>query len=681
MTKNLSFAAFSLGLGIVLWISSGFLGTSLLALLVCAAILLVYGIGFIELIRYQKATTGLQQQLQALSQPPENLDTWLQNLPSNLQHGVRKRLAGESQGLPQPVLSSFLVGLLVMLGLLGTFIGMVETLKGAVIALETSNELEAIRQGLAQPMHGLSMAFGTSIAGVSASAMLGFIASLSKRQRVQASRLLDAQISNILQPFSLNFQRQQTFNALQQQANSLPEAAQSLSATSLQLQQFSQNMAQLLETQQTQFAQSQQQQMQKLTEQIQQGINQHLSQSGELIASAIKPQIAELLENVKTQSSAQLHALEQQSQNQLESFNKQSLEHSKQLQGHIQTQSEQNAAQQQALLQQLEQHIQQNLAKLSEHQNHNAQQQLQQSENLQQQLQAHNAKLSEDFAKQINAQQTEQNQKLTQSLSQVTQLLSTTENLVQTRIETEQAAQRQVDARFSELNKNLSQQLEAINQQQQQGYQQNVAALEQLQTNAAQNLQQLGQALEAPMANLIATASEAPKAAAEVIEQLRGEISKNLARDNELLTERQKIMAELNQLSTDMAASAQSQRQAIEKITGSAEKTLEQVAQNFSQQVNQDAQQLTEAMAQFKDSALALQALGQAFEQGVGSFGQSNNTLAEQLQAIGQNLSQASERSDEQMAYYVAQAREIIDHNVSAQQSIIEQLQQLPKGA
>jgi hypothetical protein len=41
--------------------------------------------------------------------------------------------------------------------------------------------------------------------------------------------------------------------------------------------------------------------------------------------------------------------------------------------------------------------------------------------------------------------------------------------------------------------------------------------------------------------------------------------------------------------------------------------------------------------------------------------------------AIGQSLA----RSDEQLAYYVAQAREVIDLSISAQQGIIEDLRRL----
>ena len=45
--------------------------------------------------------------------------------------------------------------------------------------------------------------------------------------------------------------------------------------------------------------------------------------------------------------------------------------------------------------------------------------------------------------------------------------------------------------------------------------------------------------------------------------------------------------------------------------------------------------------------------------------------------AIGESLA----RSDEQLAYYVAQAREVIDLSISAQQGIVEDLRQLRNSA
>ena len=54
------------------------------------------------------------------------------------------------------------------------------------------------------------------------------------------------------------------------------------------------------------------------------------------------------------------------------------------------------------------------------------------------------------------------------------------------------------------------------------------------------------------MTRLIETASQTPKAAADVIEKLRGEMSKNLERDNDLLSERTRLMEQLDTLSNTL---------------------------------------------------------------------------------------------------------------------------------
>ena len=57
-------------------------------------------------------------------------------------------------------------------------------------------------------------------------------------------------------------------------------------------------------------------------------------------------------------------------------------------------------------------------------------------------------------------------------------------------------------------------------------------------------------------------------------------------------------------------------------------------------------------------------------------FSQTNEQLMAQLQRIEQALGQSMTRSDEQLAYYVAQAREIIDLSIGSQKDVLEALQQ-----
>ena len=170
MSRLFFAAAFALGAIAIAWMGAAFIGTDLLALSVTLIIGVVYTLGFVELFQFRRATATLSSALAVL--PSSNteveieLEPWLKKLHGSLQNSVRLRIEGERVGLPAPVLTPYLVGLLVMLGLLGTFLGMVDTLQGAVAALEGTTELEAIRAGLAAPIKGLGLAFGTSVAGV-----------------------------------------------------------------------------------------------------------------------------------------------------------------------------------------------------------------------------------------------------------------------------------------------------------------------------------------------------------------------------------------------------------------------------------------------------------------------------------------------------------------------------------
>ena len=81
--------------------------------------------------------------------------------------------------------------------------------------------------------------------------------------------------------------------------------------------------------------------------------------------------------------------------------------------------------------------------------------------------------------------------------------------------------------------------------------------------------------------------------------------------------------------------------------------------------------------AQVSAGAAEVASLGEAFGTAVQLFGQTNDRLVAQLQRIEGALGKSMARSDERLAYYVAQAREVIDLSISSQQRIIEDLQQI----
>ena len=179
------------------------------------------------------------------------------------------------------------------------------------------------------------------------------------------------------------------------------------------------------------------------------------------------------------------------------------------------------------------------------------------------------------------------------------------------------------------------------------------------------------------MTRLIETASETPRAAAEVISQLRQEISSSIERDNQLLQERQDIMEQLSDLSSALAESSNGQRMAMESLVQSSATMLEQVGENFTGKVVDETGRLGKVVDNFATSATEMASLGEAFGLAVQLFNQSNQGLVEHLAHIEQAMEQSSSRSDEQLGYYVAQAREIIDHSIVSQQQMIEALRQL----
>ncbi|MDN7914549.1 DUF802 domain-containing protein [Burkholderia cepacia] len=219
---RLDLVVFVAGLLAVGWIGVGYVASNPLASAVTLLIAACYVAGAWELLRYRQATATLSHAVAGLTEPPAKLDTWLDTLHPGLRGAVRARVEGARVALPGPSLTPYLVGLLVLLGMLGTLLGMVVTLKGTGAALESATDLDAIRASLIAPVKGLGFAFGTSIAGVAASAMLGLLSALVRRERIDAAQQLDAKIATTLRVHSSAHQRDESFRLLQRQADVMP---------------------------------------------------------------------------------------------------------------------------------------------------------------------------------------------------------------------------------------------------------------------------------------------------------------------------------------------------------------------------------------------------------------------------------------------------------------------------
>ncbi len=79
-------------------------------------------------------------------------------------------------------LSRYMTGLLIFLGLLGTFWGLIETVGSVGKVVETlkpggdsASVFETLREGLAAPLGGMGIAFSSSLFGLAGSLILGFL--------------------------------------------------------------------------------------------------------------------------------------------------------------------------------------------------------------------------------------------------------------------------------------------------------------------------------------------------------------------------------------------------------------------------------------------------------------------------------------------------------------------------
>jgi hypothetical protein len=111
-------------------------------------------------------------------------------------------------------------------------------------------------------------------------------------------------------------------------------------------------------------------------------------------------------------------------------------------------------------------------------------------------------------------------------------------------------------------------------------------------------------------------------------------------------------------------------------VTTSAD-LLERVSTRFTDHIAAETGKLEVVGTQVAASATDVASLGETFAAGVQLFGQSNEALMERLQVIATALDNSLARSDEQLAYYVAQAREVVDLSMLSQKQIIEEMQQL----
>jgi hypothetical protein len=659
MSKLFFTLAFAIGLAVVAWIGAGFVGSDLLALAFTGLIGAVYCLGFGELVNFRRQTRELSAQVHQLPESQEQVNHWLGTLPAPMQFPVQRRIEGHAAALPGPQLTPYLTGLLVMLGLLGTFAGMIVTLGGAASALDNSTELSAIRSALAAPIAGLSLAFGTSIAGVAASAMLGLASTLSRRDRLQTSRALDSALRDKLHHLSTDHQRHQAFQALESQAKALPEMASAMERMTARMEQLGQQLEQSLTRNQQEFHSTVGSHYQTLAVSVAQSLKSALDDSAKQASQRIEPIVIHAMEQLQKDAHSLQQSWANDARQQLAeltaAFQKTTAEAGERWQQNLIAQQAQN---------------QETLATLSK-QNEQTQSQLQEQLHTwlgainDQRLNNAGAEVSQHWQAGLARQQAQSDDMLAAFNEALTQYQSHFQTSSTGLIEQQQAG-------LAELLSTVGAQLDQLREQESERARAANERMEQLEATAARHLSELGTALEAPMTRLIETASETPKAAAEVIRQLQSEIARNSERENELLEERQRLVQELDTLLENQRSTADSQREAVDTLIRGAGETLTGISERFNTLIQEQSQQLGKLGNDITGSSQEVGALSDAFMQAIELFSQSNQQVIAGLADIQAALDKAGNRHDEQLAYYVAQAREVIDLSVSAQKDVID---------
>ena len=678
MTRFLFALVCLLGAATVAWVGIGFLGTNLVALTATLLIAFVYAFGFLELRRFRADSAQLARQLDSPPGDGDALERWLAELPAALRGAVRRRVEGESTPLPGPMLTPYLSGLLVMLGLLGTFIGMIVTLQGAVSALEGGNNLAAVQSALAAPIAGLSLAFGTSIAGVAASAMLGLGATLSRRERTLVGRDLDAVLRRDLRAFSLKHQQQEAFRALQSQSDAFPAVVDSLQALTRRLEQMGDQLNSALTDNQKQFHEQTAEHYRQLAASVGDSLSTSLADSSRLAAESVRPVIAEALERLNDQAAQSHQRLSTLTESQLSRIAERFDTTTEQAARHWREGLSEHQQTAQSLTDKVAAALQAHNDRFQAH----GDALLTQIRDDQQQARADNqqrlAAITERFQQAGDATAEGWREGLEQQQQTLARLVSDLGDTLRGHDERfQQTASGLVEGQREGLDTLLArtgEQLNALRDQEAARGEAATQRLADLEATVTRHLTELGTALEAPMTRLIETASETPKAAAEVISRLREEMAQSSERDNELLEERRRIMGELDALLTAQQQAAGVQRDAVETLIRDAGGVLKEVSDTFAGQVDAQTARLDEAAADITGGAHEVASLGDAFGTAVNLFSESNGKLLDNLKRIETSLEQSAARSDEQLAYYVEQAREVIDLSLSSQKEVIDAL-------
>jgi hypothetical protein len=686
MFRNLlNLAVFLVGLAAVCWIGAGYVGSNPLGLAVAALIGVCYLAGALELYRYRQATFALQVAVADLSAAPPSLGGWLDRLPPGLRHAVRLRVEGERVVLPAPALTPYLVGLLVLLGMLGTLLGMMATLRGTGLALESATDLEAIRGSLAAPVKGLGFAFGTSIAGVASSAMLGLLSALCRRERLHVVQQLDLKIAGSLRVYSQAHQREQAFELLRQQTAAMPDLLDRMQTMMTAIEQHSLAASERQRASQDAFNATTESVYTRLAASVERSLKDSVAESARAAGAALQPVVEATMAGITHETAALhgtiTHAVQQQLDGlstgfdattrtvadiwkaalaQHERSNEALAQDLRGAHRHFAETFEQRSA---GLLESVAARLDATATHVADAWNTALSQQ-----------QAGNEKLAAHNQQALAAAAATIEEHATSLVHAVQQAHADAQSTLESRDEARLATWVMT---FEAMSATLSNHWQQAGEHAASHQQAICDALARTAEAMSAKTQAHARDTIAEISRLVDAASEAPKVAAEVVAELRQKLSDSMVRDTAMLDERSRLLATLETLLDAVNHASTEQRVAVDALVTTSADLLDRVSTRFTDHIEAETGKLGTVAAQVTGSAIEVASLGEAFGAAVQLFGQSNEGLMERLQHVASALDQSLARSDEQLAYYVAQAKEVIDLSVLSQKQIIEDMQRL----
>lgn len=673
---------FVAGLVVLAWVASGFADGQPLALAVTGMITLVFVAGAGELWQWRRITTALRKTL-TMREPTGDPDAWLQTLPASLRVAARARIEGDRMALPALQMTPYLIGLLVMLGMLGTFLGMVVTLKGATLALGSTTDLDLIRAALAEPIRGLGLSFGTSVAGVSTSALLGLAAMLARRERALGVAELEAFVAAHFHEFSPASQRQKTLALLASQQAILEAQRQLIESQQKNLPQVADRLLALAGS----------------LESTGLRLSTSLESSGAGMTAGLETAVTRMLSNLETSLAGMSMAMTSSVAGMTATVESSFSGVSGVMEGAVNRMSEGVEARISGLV-----------------------------ASLQTQHDSHLEAASQGWARLETGMQSALRESLADAgrlagdsirpvMAEATRNLGGDVALLRT------AVLESTEARLSALAGQLSAESGAMAKLWSDSARDNVRTLEEglrtLMTSLAETHNvQMAAYTERHACQLEELAGrqlaqDAERAARELA--LRDELAaRHAARENEQTaarlalqaelvaaqsvfdTERAGLLQRLDAVATSLGTTLTQQTVAMgdalarsgtlletglggmgERLEGLAalvESHVRDTRELLARRIEEDASRLETAAAQAASGATEVSVVAGVFSEAVLRFGDAADRLLARLTAIETALQQSATRSDEQLAYYVAQAREIIDLTLLSQKQLLERL-------